>query len=291
MALVLVLLAVLAEAKEYFVIAGVEGTGHHLWAEVASGLRSRAPWSPSDAYAARATQLCWGLLAEARAPCVEGDCLSQPFFCEHLLSRATEAQSSKAALFVPGCSYPCGSPKKGDLFMNSSPDLVQFFSELSRVGDSAKVVVMVRDPLASARSSFFRRHASESTFRATAFGLYLNLGYLDAQLRDVPPRQRLFLRYESFISTTFTSDKTNETTFTDLATFLSTSEDIQTDLAFAIDQAAKHHNKRRRLAVLSDQDRSYVYHLFLRPKAQPWIPSFYPLLQAYHPRHRQKTHR
>ena len=267
---------------QFYLIAGLEGTGHHLWNEIGAALRERMPWTKDDALAVQGAQWCWSSLAEARAPCQKREDCHVDDFNREKICGLRNYQVSGVPLYLPSCSYPCGSPKPRDLYMNSSPDLPQFLTELGSY--TAHVIVMVRDPIAAVRSSYFRRHQGESTFRATAFSLYLHLGYLDSQLDSVLPETKLFLHYDTLVS------RNNSNALTSLSTFLAgVAPDLLKDhLAFAVAKALghEHHRRRRRLlnggrGLVSLSDKFYVAHLFFRTAAKTWIPTFWPELLVY----------
>jgi len=94
----------------------------------------------------------------------------------------------------------CGSPQQKTGLVGSSPDLVQFANELKLGGYGFKVIAMVREPYAAIFSAWNRRHSNEASFRATAFNLYMHLGYLDAQLLQLDESQRHFAYYEYLVA-------------------------------------------------------------------------------------------
>ena len=71
--------------------------------------------------------------------------------------------------------------------------------ELARQTASAsKLVVMVRDPVATVASAHFRRHLRDQAFETTASDLYAHHGVLDEQLRRAAA-PTLFIHYEDLV--------------------------------------------------------------------------------------------
>lgn len=171
----------------------------------------------------------------------------------------------REALFIPGCSFPCGSPNAA--IKHVSPDLVRLFLEGASLGVRVLSVVMVREPVAFVASAYFRRHP-ESSFRATAFNLYLNLGLLDYQIQAIGKDYYFLAHYEQII------DGFNRTLVDRLADFLSMPP-AKLGKAFALAR------KKGPPLRIADHDRAYVENLYYRATSRPFFPVFWDAFHAY----------
>lgn len=180
----------------------------------------------------------------------------------------------RSSLYVPGCSYPCGSPGGGDDLQHTSPDLPRYVAGARGAGYAPQVVVTVREPLATCVSSHFRRHHSEGTFKSTAFNLWLNLGLLDTHLRGLAPSQFLVVHYEELVS------GHNVSAADALGDFLG-----GVDRAMLADALAYARGKAKGGSPshkpLKEAEKRYVEHLFFRPSARPLFPTLWPHMQRY----------
>ena len=180
-----------------------------------------------------------------------------------------------ASLYVPGCSYPCGSPGALDDFQKTSPDLPQYVLETFGAGYEPQVVVTLREPLATCVSSHFRRHHGEGTFKSTAFNLALNLQLLDAHLRGLEPRRYLVVHYEELVS------GHNGSAADALGDFLVGVDRrmIRDGLAYARSKNPK--NSGPGHAPLTEAEKRYVEHLFFRPTSRSLFPLLWPHMRRY----------
>lgn len=180
-------------------------------------------------------------------------------------------QPRQEALFIPGCSYPCGNPKAR--IQHVSPDLIRFDTEALRNQVRLLIVVMVREPVAFVASAYFRRHP-ESSFRATAFNLYLNLGLLNYQLQTIGRDSYMLVHYEKIVSAI------DMPLVHSLATFLCISTE---KLLRAITKAANRGKTVQPPRRVSSDDRLYVEHLYYRRSSKMFFPIFWDAFQVYKP--------
>jgi len=261
-----------------FIVAGVEGTGHHFWNEVNQRLlEAGGPPSAEHEHVRMAMVICLNVLSSKlpanRLPCTRrpGGCSRASDLdvrsCPAFANASQLAPRRDEALYVPGCSFPCGSPQAK--IPHHSPDLVRLDAEARANGVRLLSVAMVRDPIAFAWSSFSRRHP-ESSFRATAFNLYLNLGLLDHQLAVIGNYHLTY--YEKLV------DVTDRPTLLALAAFLNIPP---RKLIAAVDNARPAHKLTQ--PPLSRFDRLYVEDLYYGSSAATFIPIFWRAFRVYKP--------
>lgn len=282
-----------------WLVAGIEGAGHGFFDFVGHRLRFLSEvgerLSPAGAAAYNDLQLCWFDLSTARAHAL---CNLETGGCDDfgeldggacVLDRARRAAAAslapwRGALYVPGCSYPCGDPRSADDLQRAAPDLVRFVREARGAGYAPRVVVPLREPLAACASSHFRRRNADGTFRATCFTLYLNLGLLDAHVRALPRGASLVVHYEDLYS------GRNASAVRELADFLGAGVGpASLDAALAYGRARIKAQasvgaagaSRAALEGLREGERRYVESLFFAPSAARHFPRLYPPLRRY----------
>lgn len=281
------------ERMSAFVIAGVEGTGHHFWNAVGSHLQEMHPLTPpqsrlrmgmafcessllslEDIYIARAGFTALSSSKADYLPCSSRGCARSYREYENATCRATEekVRYEARALYVPGCSYPCGSPQAP--IAHVSPDLVRFAREAGLHGVRVLAVVMIREPVSTVSSSYYRRHQEESSFRATAWDLFVNMGYLDFQLRTLGEDRYALTYYENIVLDSEVPP--------DLADFLRIPHD---ELVTAVRRTASLNRRRGKQDTpqqkVSASDRLYVENLFYKETHRQYIPTFWPAFRVY----------
>lgn len=250
----ILLFGIVAAAPTVFVVAGLEGSGHHLWNEIGSFI--------NDDVEIDDMKLCWRVLATPRPECTRRGCATAASFDEPVCRPPALNQS----LYVPGCSYPCGGPK-GE-FAHISPDLPHFWRDLQ---GSLMAIVMIREPVATVHSAFSRRHP-ESSLRATAHDLFLNLGLLDSQLGLIQ-NSYVFVHYEDLLAV-------DAATLRNLA--------IALDVDNATMRLAIAAGLHRRLGIFDTgditlNDRFFIESLFYRASSAAFFPLFWPRFRRYKP--------
>ena len=261
-----------------WLVAGIEGTGHHFFDYVGHRLRyateRRKKFTASGNEAYNDLQLCWFALSAARphafchrtvAGCATAADLDGES-CPLAGARAAAKGSARpwtSALYLPSCSYPCGSPGTGEHELShTSPDLPRFAAEAVGAGYRPQVVVTLREPVATVASAHFRRHGAETSLKSTAFHLWLNLGLLDAHLAVVETTVPvIYVHYEELVA------GRNATARIELARFLDGVSEAALDAALRHARSRKHGSGPK--GEMTEMEARYVEGLFFKPSSTP----------------------
>lgn len=300
---------------QLFIVAGLEGSGHHFYDKVGESLDRLAGHPPhtKELMLCAERSLGYASYPEVRAlPSVDG-CRTDRCRVRELTRPVLRYQGAPScpprrqqwtgARHLPFCSYPCGSLKGSGYMELVSPDLSLLHEDMAAV-HPLRIVVSLRHPLDGLLSAHGRRHRDEMSAGALAYQHFLSAIFLDAQLGKLPSRTawRAF-HYEDVVC--------SNRSLADLAAFLGVTpahlatavgpqqpprRPVRTtghrSTSMAADRIGSDNRTIRilpsvRAARASPNLRAYVSYLFTHPRWQPMMPRLFEPLQRYaHPARR-----
>mmetsp|Transcript_20168 Transcript_20168/g.51377 ORF Transcript_20168/g.51377 Transcript_20168/m.51377 type:complete len:305 (-) Transcript_20168:521-1435(-) len=285
---------------DLFIMAGLEGSGHHFFDKVGQTLDRLGRHPPHAKQLMLCAERSLGYASYPEVRPLPSDTGCRTDRCRvHELTRPVlryqgppscppPNQAWAGTRHLPFCSYPCGSLHGSGYMELVSPDLSLLEEDLAAV-HSLRVVISLRHPLDGLLSAYSRRHRDEMSVGALAYQHFLSATYLDSQLGRLPSAVawKVFY-YEDVVST--------NRSLPDLSAFLAMPLQALTD-AITPQQPQ---GRRVRMTVpggkilpsvrpsrASPNLRAYVGYLFSHTRFRPVLPRLHAPFQRYaHPARR-----